>query len=131
MSRVGPHVEGRAGDWALASNVRLLLESDRVDEAAALLEAWARRARPGPDDKHRLSSQHLMLAGRRRDRTAAAQRLAEVLEESWTMDCEEEVVAGVGDAISAGIDPSDVLATFEAAKSDHLHERTTRRQPGR
>ena len=122
VSRVGPHVEGRAGDWALASNVRLLLESDRVDEAAALLEAWARRVQPGPDDKHRLSSQHLMLAGRRHDRTAAAQRLAEVLEESWTMDCEEEVVAGVGDAISAGIDPNEVLATLETAKSDHLHK---------
>ncbi len=72
------------------------------------------------DDKHRLSSQHLMLAGRRRDRVAAAQRFAEVLEESWSLDCEEEVVAGVDDAIAAGIDPDDVLATFESAKSDHL-----------
>ncbi len=61
-----------------------------------------------------------MLAGRRRDRVAAAQRLAEVLEESWSTECEEEVVAGVGDAIAAGIDPGEVLATFESAKSDHL-----------
>ena len=120
VSRIGPHVEGRAGDWALALQVRLLLEVDRVDEADALLAAWARRAQPAPDDKHRLSSQHLMLAGRRRDRVAAAQRLAEVLEESWSTECEEEVVAGVGDAIAAGIDPGEVLAAFESAKSDHL-----------
>ena len=37
VSRVGTHVEGRAGDWALALQVKLLLEADRVDEAEALL----------------------------------------------------------------------------------------------
>jgi DNA-binding NarL/FixJ family response regulator len=120
VSRVGTHVEGRAGDWALALQVKLLLEVDRVDEAEALLGAWTRRAQPGPDDKHRLSSQHLMLAGRRGDPEAAARRFTEVLEESWSLDCEEEVVAGVVDAMAAGIDPGDVLATFESAKSDHL-----------
>ena len=130
VSRVGSHVEGRAGDWALASQVRLLLEVDRVDEAEALLAAWRRRAQLAPDDKHRLSSQHLMLAGRRRDRVAAAQRLAEVLEESWSMECEEEVVAGVGDAIAAGIDPGEVLAAFESAKSDHLSEGLRGRSQG-
>jgi DNA-binding NarL/FixJ family response regulator len=36
------------------------------------------------------------------------------------LDCEEEVVAGVVDAMAAGIDPGDVLATFESGKSDHL-----------
>ncbi len=41
VSRVGTHVEGRAGDWALALQVRLLLEVDRVDEAEALLAAWS------------------------------------------------------------------------------------------
>ena len=119
-SRVGTHVEGKAADWALAFQVRLLLEDDRVDEAAALLEAWARRTKPGPDDKHRLSSQHLALAGRRRDPIAAARRLTEVLEESWFLGCEEDVVVGVVDAIAAGIHPDEVRDTFEAAKSDHL-----------
>ena len=120
VSGVGTHVEGRAGDWALALQVMLLLEVDRVDEAEELLGAWTRRAQPGRDDKHRLSSQHLMLAGRRHDRVAAAQRFTEVLEESWSLDCAEEVVGGVDDAIAAGIDPGEVLATFESAKSDQL-----------
>jgi DNA-binding NarL/FixJ family response regulator len=120
VSRVGTHVEGRAGDWALALQVKLLLEVDRVDEAEALLAAWRRRTQPGPDDKHRLSSQHLMLAGRRRDRVAAVQRLTEVLEESWCLDCHEEVVAGVDDAIAAGIDPGEVLTAFESVTSPQL-----------
>ena len=47
----------------------------------ALLGAWSRHARQVADDKHRLSSPHLMLAGRRHDPVEGARRWAEVLEE--------------------------------------------------
>ena len=130
VSRVGTHVEGRAGDWALALQVRLLLEVDRVDEAEALLAEWRRRALPDRDDKHRFSSQHLMLAGRSRDRLAAARRFDEVLEESRSPDCEEEVVTGVEDAIAAGIEPDDVLATFRVREVRPPAEGLRGRGPG-
>ena len=120
VSRVGTHVEGRIGDWALALQVRLLLEDDRVDEAEALLGAWSRRARLVADDKHRLSSPHLMLAGRRHDPVEGARRWAEVLEEVASSECEEDIVTGVVDAIAAGLDPDEVRATFEAIETDHL-----------
>ena len=117
-SRVGSQIEGGAGDWALSLQLKLLLEVDRVDEAAALLEAWARSAQHGRDEKNRLSAQHLMLAGRCRDRVAAARRFSEVVEETSYLDCGEEVVAGVTDAIAAGLDPDEVRATYESMKSD-------------
>ena len=123
VSRVGMQIEGGAGDWALALQVKLLLEVDRVDEARALLEDWARRDHGGAGEKHRLSSHHLMLAGRERDRVAAVRRFREVVEETKYLDCGDEVVVGVTDAVTAGVDPEELRAIYESEKSEHFPNR--------
>ncbi len=118
-SRVGDFVESKAADWALSIRVLLLLEQDRVDEAEAVLAAWDRRTGPVRDSKHRMSSQHLMLAARRGDRAAAEARFAEVLTESRA-DCGDELVAAVDAVLNAGIDVTEVLTRFEEATFDQL-----------
>jgi DNA-binding CsgD family transcriptional regulator len=119
-SRVGDFVESKAADWSLSIRVLLLVERDRLDEAAALLAAWERRAGPLRHGKHRMSSQHLMLAARRGDRAVAEARFAEVLTESCTSDCGDELVAAVEAVVAAGIDVTDVLTRFEQTTFDRL-----------
>ncbi len=119
-SRVGDFVESKAADWSLSIRVLLLVERDRVDEAEALLAAWDRRTGPVRDRKHRMSSQHLMLAARRGDRAVAEARFAEVLTESCASDCGDELVAAVEAVLIAGIDVTDVLTRFEATTFDQL-----------
>ena len=112
---MGDFIESKAADWGLSIRVVLLLEQDRVDEADELLGGWDRRAQPVRDRKHRMSSQHLMLAARRGDRAEAATRFAEVLTEASLEDCGEDLVAAVDSALAAGIDPDEVLTMFESA----------------
>jgi DNA-binding CsgD family transcriptional regulator len=118
-SRVGDFVESKAADWSLSIRVLLLVERDRLDEAKALLAAWDRRTGPVRDRKHRLSSQHLMLAARRGDRAVAEARFAEVLTELRN-DCSDELVAAVDAVLTAGIDVTDVLTRFQEATFDKL-----------
>jgi DNA-binding CsgD family transcriptional regulator len=124
-SRVGDFVESKAADWALSIRVLLLVEQDRAEEAEALLAAWERRTGPVRNRKHRLSSQHLMVAARRGDRAAAEARFAEVLTESCSNDCGDELVAAVEAVLAAGSDVAEVLArfeetTFEKLPADHV-----------
>jgi DNA-binding CsgD family transcriptional regulator len=124
-SRVGDFVESKAADWALSMRVLLLVEQDRADEAQALLADWDRRTGPVRHRKHRLSSQHLMVAARRGDRAAAEARFAEVLTESTSNDCGDELVAAVEAVLTAGSDVAEVLTrfeetTFEKLPADHV-----------
>jgi DNA-binding NarL/FixJ family response regulator len=61
----------------------------------------------------------MMLAARHGDVAAAAGVLAAALEDAATSDCDVAVIA-VESALAAGMDPVDVGAAFEVAKSPRL-----------
>jgi DNA-binding NarL/FixJ family response regulator len=107
---VGEFVEGKAAGWVRWLRFLLLVEADRTDEAAALLESWQPKHPEIPT---------LMLAGRHGDAAAATAVLGAALDDAATSDC-NVVVTAVESALAAGMDPADALASFATTKSPQL-----------
>jgi DNA-binding NarL/FixJ family response regulator len=107
---VGEFVEGSAAGWVRWLRFMLLVEGNRIDEATTLLGSWQPKHPEIPT---------MMLAARHGDVAAAAGVLAAALEDAATSDCDVAVIA-VESALAAGMDPVDVGAAFEVAKSPRL-----------
>jgi hypothetical protein len=121
LERASDYLRAKERDWEVQLRATLCIESDRLDEAEALMAMWVTPPSEDPDDIYP-ASRAVRLAARRGDLAAATAAFAEL---RASPRCSKPSVAGdlimtLEAALLVGIPEADVRAT-----ADRCQMRTT------